>query len=342
MTAGTDGVRYSARVEHTVRSTDASSRVTTQRSRSMEHAAVLALALAIDLAWGEPPPAWHPVVWTGRLIGWLEAHAPRTGAVAQLVYGGWLTGLTVATCWLAGMMAERALRKLPAWLRVPLAAWALKTLLSVRLLDEAAGAVERALACGDVAAARARLLALVSRDRSELTAAQCASAAIESLAENLTDSCAAPALAYALFGLPGAAAYRAVNTLDAMIGYRGHYEYLGKAAARLDDLLNLIPARLSAAALVAGAALAGADWRGAVRVARRDAGRTASPNAGWPMAAMAGALRVCLEKPGHYSLGAPSREPDPGDIARARAIFRPAAALCFLAAMALAWLGRTR
>ncbi|MCL6646657.1 MAG: adenosylcobinamide-phosphate synthase CbiB, partial [Dehalococcoidia bacterium] len=291
-----------------------------QSSAPAEQAAVLALALAIDLAWGEPPPAWHPVVWVGRLISRLEAHAPRTGPVAQLVYGVWLTGLTVAACWLAGMLVEQALSRLPAWLRVPLAAQALKTLLSARMLDEAAAAVEHALACGDVAEARARLVALVSRDRSELTPAQCASAAIESLAENLADSCAAPALAYALFGLPGAAAYRAANTLDAMIGYRGRYEYLGKAAARLDDLLNLIPARLSAAALVAGAALAGAGWRGAVRAAWHDAGRTASPNAGWPMAAMAGALGVRLEKPGHYCLGDPSREPDAHDIARARVI----------------------
>jgi adenosylcobinamide-phosphate synthase len=308
----------------------------------VERAAVLALALAIDLAWGEPPPAWHPVVWTGRLIGRLEERAPRDGAVAQLAYGVWLTGLTVAACWLAGVVVERALGRLPVWLRALLAAWALKTLLSVRMLTEAVTVVEQALACGNVAEARARLLALVSRDRGGLTATQCASAAIESLAENLADSYAAPALAYALAGLPGAAAYRAANTLDAMIGYRGRYEYLGKAAARLDDLLNLIPARLSAAALIAGAALAGADWRSAARVARRDAARTASPNAGWPMAAMAGALGVCLEKPGHYRLGAPGREPHARDIARARAIFRPATVLCFLTAVALACLWRTR
>lgn len=321
VTAGTDGAR---------------------RSAGMERTAVLALALAIDLVWGEPPPAWHPVVWIGRLISSLEERAPRDGAVAQLASGVWLTGLTVAACWLAGMVVERALGRLPMWLRVLLAAWALKTLLSVRMLAGSVAAVEHALARGNVAEARARLLALVSRDRSGLTATQCASAAIESLAENLTDSCAAPALAYALAGLPGAAAYRAANTLDAMIGYRGRYEYLGKAAARLDDLLNLIPARLSAAALVAGAALVGADWRSAVRVARRHAGRTASPNAGWPMAAMAGALGVCLEKPGHYRLGAPTREPHARDIARARAIFRPAMVLCFLAAMVLAWLRRMR
>jgi|DewCreStandDraft_5_1066085.scaffolds.fasta_scaffold00538_16 adenosylcobinamide-phosphate synthase len=299
---------------------------------SLEQVVILALALALDRAFGEPPAAWHPVVWIGRLIHCLETHAPRAGPAAQLAYGAWMTGTTVGICWLTGMAMERALLRLPPWLRVPLAAWALKTLFSVRMLDEAAGAVEQALRRGDVATARDRLLALVSRDRSTLGPAQCASAAIESVAENLVDSCAAPALSYALFGLPGAAAYRAINTLDAMIGYRGRYEYVGKVAARLDDLANLLPSRLSAAALAAGAALAGGDWRGAVRLAVCEAGRTASPNAGWPMAAMAGALGVCLEKPAHYRLGDRYREPEAADIARARALLHPAAALCFLIA----------
>jgi len=132
-----------------------------------------------------------------------------------------------------------------------------------------------------------------------------AAAAIESVAEKASDALVAPALAYAAFGLPGAAVYRGINTLDAMIGYRGAYEWLGKAAARLDDAANLIPSHLTNGllALAAGPGRGRAVWR----IAWRDHRRTASPNAGWPMAAMAGAIGVELEKVDHYRLGAPAR-----------------------------------
>jgi len=125
----------------------------------------------------------------------------------------------------------------------------------------------------------------------------------ESVAENASDSIVAPLLCFLVLGLPATACYRAINTLDAMIGYRGRFEHLGKVTARLDDLANLIPARVSALLLLAGGALTGADARSGWRVLRRDAGRTPSPNAGWPMAAMAGLLGVALEKAGHYRLG---------------------------------------
>jgi adenosylcobinamide-phosphate synthase len=127
----------------------------------------------------------------------------------------------------------------------------------------------------------------------------------------------APLLAYALGGLPGACAYRAVNTLDAMVGYRGHYEYLGKVPARLDDLLNLVPAGLTGLLIVGAAGLCGADAPQAWRVMWRDHAATDSPNAGYPMAAMAGALGVRLEKAGHYCLNTQGREPTADDLRRA-------------------------
>ena len=134
------------------------------------------------------------------------------------------------------------------------------------------------------------------------------------MAENTTDSYIGPWLAFALLGLPGAFAYRAVNTLDSMIGYRGKYEYLGKASARLDDLINLVPARLSAGLIVAAGALcrlpAGQGYRWAM------AGRklTASPNAGWTIGAMSGLLGVALEKAGHYRIGDGLNVPAPRHI----------------------------
>ena len=166
--------------------------------------------------------------------------------------------------------------------------------------------------------ARYSLRGLVSRDAEDLTEPLVAAAAIESVAENTTDSFIAPWLAFALLGLPGAFAYRAVNTLDSMIGYRGEYEYLGKVSARLDDLLNLIPARLSAGLLLlAGVVASECSVRQGWRTALREHRVTASPNAGWTIAAVAGLLGVALEKPGHYILGSAFSHPEASDIGRA-------------------------
>src|SRR5436305_8828257 len=165
-------------------------------------------------------------------------------------------------------------------------------MLSARALVEAGHEVESRLWHDDIEGARRAVTALVSRDASALDAPLLASAAVESLAENTADSIVGPLLAYAIGGLPAAFAYRATNTLDAMIGYRGRYEYLGKAAARLDDLANLVPARITAALLLLGAAIFRQDARAGWHIFRRDARRTESPNAGRPMAAMAGLLRV--------------------------------------------------
>jgi adenosylcobinamide-phosphate synthase len=156
---------------------------------------------------------------------------------------------------------------------------------------------------------------LVSRPTAELDAALIAAAAIESLAENLVDSWVAPLAAYACFGLPGAYAYRAANTADAMWGYRTPtYAWLGKPAARLDDLLTWLPARLGALLLV----VAGPRRGAALAAWRRDAGCTQSPNAGQPMAAAAGQLGVRLEKRGHYTLFAEAPPPSSEDLAAAR------------------------
>jgi adenosylcobinamide-phosphate synthase len=172
-----------------------------------------------------------------------------------------------------------------------------------RALGEAASRVRDALEAADIGAARAALSSLCSRDPKALRAEELVGASVESLAENASDSWVAPLFYYALFGLPGAVAYRAVNTLDAMIGYHGHYEWLGKASARLDDILNFVPARLTAAFLLVAGALRRAPVRRGLAIWQRDAAATESPNAGRPMATMAGLLGVRLEKAEHYALG---------------------------------------
>lgn len=281
-------------------------------SNRKERLAVLAAALAFDQI-GEPPAPYHPVVWYGKLIRRLENTAPP-GKAAQLFYGAAML-VTATPC---GVLPALGLHKLVRWgqdserhtgpvrLAATLSEGALlKPFFALRMLVRAGQDVRLRLEEQDLPGAREALKSLVSRDRSGLSAGLVAAAAVESLAENLSDSVVAPLFYYTLLGLPGAAAYRLYNTFDSMIGYRGKYEYLGKAAARLDDLLNLIPARLTALLIIGLAPFYGGDMKCAWRTWRTDAGKTASPNAGHPMAAAAGALRVQLEKTGHYSLGQP-------------------------------------
>lgn len=261
----------------------------------------LFLAVAMDLTLGEPPAWAHPVVWVGRVIAILERFAP-VGDRAQLVYGVLAVGGTAGLVgWLAGA-AERVARRRGAGGAI-VTAYLLKSTFSVRGLARAARRVEDALVRNDLTGARCALRHLVSRDVTGLPAPLVAAAAIESVAENAGDAILAPLLWYSAGGLPAACMYRALNTFDSMWGYRGRYEYLGKSAARLDDLLNLLPARLTACLIVPAAPLAGGSAGGAWRTMWRDHARTASPNAGWPMSAMAGALGIELEKVGHYRLG---------------------------------------
>ena len=288
-------------------------------------------ALALDLLVGEPPARVHPVVWMGRLIGWLESRAPSAPR-PQLLYGVGLVAAPALGAALGGV-AVRLVR--PRVLRTLLTVWLLKTAFSVRALLEAGEAVEDRLASDDLDGAREALRSLVSRERTTLDRAHVASAATESAAENLADSYVAPLLWYAIGGLPAALAYRAINTADAMVGYRGRLEYLGKASARCDDVASYVPSRASALALAAAAPLVGLSGRDAIAVMRRDGRATASPNAGWPMATAAGALGVWLEKPGHYRLGG-GRDPQASDIRAARRLVFAAAGLCTIV-VALLW-----
>jgi len=196
----------------------------------------------------------------------------------------------------------------------------LKPALAVRSLLRAADVVRVALERHDLDQAR-HLLSwhLVSRNTDALSADEVAGAAIASLAENLSDSVVGPLMAYRLGGLPAAYAYRFVNTADAMLGYRTpELEWFGKSAARSDDVLNLLPARVSAPLLALAAPCAMASPWKALRCGIRDASRTPSPNGGWPMATMAGALGIRLEKRGLYVLNAEGRAPTAHDITRAR------------------------
>ena len=288
-------------------------------------ALVLLLALLLDLALGEPPNRLHPTVWIGNTVALAVRIAPgQQSTPAMQLTCGIAMALLIPAAWGAAAWAvSYGLLQLHPLAYLLVVAALLKTTFSVRMLHRVAAGIGRVLTAGDIAEARRQMSALVSRDTSQLTAGQMAAGAIESVAENITDSIVGPLLAFALFGLPGAVAYRAINTLDSMVGYHGRYEYLGKASARLDDLVNLIPARLAAALLwLSTAALPGMAGGRAWRIMFAHRGRTESPNAGWTMAAMAGGLGVTLEKVGHYRLGDPAPEPETHHIARAnRALY---------------------
>jgi adenosylcobinamide-phosphate synthase len=269
------------------------------------------LAWLLDFLFGEPPGWLHPVVWMGAYLERVGRFLPALPPLVGLLAG--------AACWLGGAAlvvvlsaaAATALKAAPAWIGVPALALLLKPMFALRLLLDEVAATEAALAEG-LPAGRARLARIVSRDTTALSAGEVRESALESLAENLSDSLVAPLFWFLLFGLPGAALYRFANTADAMWGYRGRWEWAGKFAARADDLLNFLPARLTALALLG----AGALRPGGLAALAHEARRTASPNAGWPMAAMALALGVRMGKPGVYVLNPDGAVPGPSAVRR--------------------------
>jgi adenosylcobinamide-phosphate synthase len=267
----------------------------------------LLVAVVVDAIFGEPPSAVHPVVWMGRLLQVLEKYAP-TAKLKQLAFGTMVAFASPGLWALFGRFVERS----TPW---PVQALALKCTFAGSALLQAGTRVECELFRDDLESARRALRSLVSRPTAQLDPSLVSAAAIESLAENFVDSWLAPLLSYALFGLPGAYAYRAVNTADAMWGYRTpRYLFLGRGAARLDDVLNWIPARLGALVLIG----VGLNRSHAAQTWWRDANNTSSPNAGQSMSAMAGQLGVRLEKVGEYTLNGQGRNPDPRDIRAAR------------------------
>ncbi|MDR2128158.1 MAG: adenosylcobinamide-phosphate synthase CbiB [Burkholderiaceae bacterium] len=311
-------------------------------------AAAPALALVADRALGEPPARWHPVVWMGRALAWAGARlAPPAGqSQAAAAADGERRIFRIAAlvwCVMAALVVVLAaalqcwILTQPAWLAALALGLFLKPLLAWAMLHDEVLAVERALA-HSVLDGRARLARLVSRDVRALDASGVRESAIESLAENLNDSLVAPLLWFALLGLPGAALFRFANTADAMWGYRGErggrdWTWAGRWAARADDALAWLPARVTALLI----ALPGGRWPRGLRAQAR---LTPSPNGGWPMAAMALALGVRLGKSGAYTLNTTARPPEAADTLRACAVgSRVALAATLLACAALlGWL----
>ncbi len=297
----------------------------------------LVFAVVLDALAGDPPDRLHPVAWFGRSARAYERSARRSASPARLFALGAAGALLLPAAY--GRNAGRLVTRLPRRLGFAVEVALLKSCFAVRGLVGAGRAVRVAVEQGDLDAARARLGSLVSRPVDGLDQRLVLSAAIESLAENVTDSFVAPWLAYATGGLPAAVAYRGANTLDSMWGYReGDYEWFGKPAAHLDDAVNYLPARVSAVLLLLAGALLGLPAADGVAALRAYGTTTASPNAGLTMSAMAGLLGVRLEKPGAYRLGDACREITPADLAQAERLIVVTALLALVLACGLAGL----
>jgi len=283
---------------------------------------ILLLALLLDVLLGDPPNLFHPTAWMGSLIHLLLRFRPRGNFFIEFLYGILILLIGISLTTGIGFGIKYIASFIPLWAGILLQAVFLKLTISLRGLDRAARGVQTALQNNNLLEAR-RLLSwhLVSRDTSLLNESQVSAAAIESVAENASDGIIAPLFFFALGGLPAAFAYRFVNTADSMLGYRdAEREWLGKFPARLDDVLNFIPARLTGLFIVVAALFCGASFMSAWKIMWRDSSVTASPNAGVPMSAMAGALGVELEKVDHYQLGKGFRHPDVSDLIRARRV----------------------
>ena len=294
----------------------------------------------------------HPVVWAGALLAWLDRTLNRDADA------GWqrkVAGILALLCLLAASVVPAALLQAAAiaWLPRPLGLVVLallaSTLLAQRSLFSHVRAVADGLESGGLDGGRAAVSRIVGRNPLTLDEAGVCRAAIESLAENFSDGVVAPAVWCALLGLPGIAAYKAANTADSMIGHRTpRHQAFGWAAARFDDAINLPASRLAALWLILAACCVGASPGGAARAVWRDAKKHRSPNAGWPEAAMAGALGLRLAGPRVYGstrvedawMGEGRAEATSADIRRALRLYRAACVLQLLVIAALAVIAR--
>lgn len=307
---------------------------------------LLLAAFAWDRWLGEPPLAVHPVVIAGGLVKRAVARVPAgalgSPALGLLSGSALLLGMAIlfgSASWTLLAALERASSSsgavlFPIWtVRVLL----LKSIFSIQLLCTVSLQMARFLERGQIEEARLQLCWLCSRDSTNLDGEELAT--LESLAENLSDGFAAPLFWYCCCGPTGALLYRVVNTLDSTIGYRGRFEWFGKPSARLDDVINLIPARITAVLLIIAAGISGSgDAKAGWRVARADSKLTASPNAGWPMSCLAGLLAVKLEKPKEYPLNKAGSRPDGSSIKSGNKVVHLAAVLALTSACTAVWM----
>ena len=271
----------------------------------VDSALIFALAFIIDMVLGEYPDRIHPTIGIGKIISYLKRKAKSASPSVEKANGVLLAVAII-------LVVSLPVFLLLWWLRVSfgsipyiiVGAILFKATFAVKGMGQYTLPIAKALKQNDLDGARKWLPFIVRRDPNSLNERQIISAAVESIAESTTDGITAPFFFFALFGVPGAFAYRVVNTLDSMVGYRNEeYRNIGWFSAKLDTIANYIPARLTAYLIVVSAFLVGENWKESWHILQRDKNKTSSPNAGYTIGAMAGALNTQLEKKGHYILG---------------------------------------
>lgn len=274
----------------------------------VDSALIFVLAFLIDAVLGEYPDRIHPTIGIGKVIGYLKPKLKNPNPRVEKANGVLLAIVVM-------LIAALPVFVLLFWLRESFGLWGqiayiivgavlFKATFAVRGMGQYTKPIAAALKKKDLAEARKWLPYIVRRDPNSLNERQITSAAVESIAESTTDGITAPFFFFAIFGVPGAFAYRVVNTLDSMVGYKNEENRnIGWFSANLDTITNYIPARLTAYLMVAAAYLLGENWRESWRILQRDKSKTTSVNAGWTISAMAGALNTQLEKQGCYTLG---------------------------------------
>jgi adenosylcobinamide-phosphate synthase len=266
---------------------------------------ILLVALLIDFVFGEAPDRIHPTVWMGKVIAFFKPRIRDVNPLDEKINGTLLALFVMALFAVPAYFLIFWVRQLFGWVPyIIVAAVLLKMTFAVKCMSHYTVPIAKAIEKGDVEKAKSLLPYIVRRDPSTLDERHVISAAVESIAESSTDGVTSPLFYFALFGVPGAFAYRVVNTLDSMVGYKDEaHVNIGWFTANLDTIANYIPARLTAMLMVVSAMLLRENWRGSWRIIQRDRRRMSSLNAGWTTTAMAGALSAQLEKPGVYKLG---------------------------------------
>ena len=279
---------------------------TLNSSLFLDSVLIFALAFLIDMVFGEYPDRIHPTIGIGKLITYLKPKTKHPNSLVEKANGVLMALIIMIIVALPVFLLLFWLRTLPYGeiLYIIVGAILFKATFAIRGMGQYTLPISKALKQNDLAGARKWLPYIVRRDPNSLNERQIISAAVESIAESTTDGITAPFFFYALFGVPGAFAYRVINTLDSMVGYKNaEFRNIGWFSAKMDTITNYIPARITAYLMVAAAFVLHEDWRESYRILQRDKHKTSSPNAGYTISAMAGALNTRLEKQGYYALG---------------------------------------
>ena len=281
----------------------------------LESITIIGFAIMLDLIFGDPKNRYHPTAWIGNFIGNLvplfkneNVNLEKFGGILIVLISTAVVGILLITLNLKldSIIGNEFVNIIVI---IVVSAILLKTTMAIRGMEKHALAVTNALENDDIDEARVNLAMITKRKTKNLDKNHILSGVLESISENTVDGITGPMFYFALFGLPGAFVYRVINTIDSMIGYKTEmFKNLGWFGANCDNILNYIPSRLTAMTMVLGAMLLRHDWKNCYEIFKRDGKKTDSPNAGYPMAALAGALGTKLEKIEHYSLGTDIQE----------------------------------